>query len=326
VLGMQGACYNTDTACSTALVAAHAAATMVRDAECESALTLAVNLMLLPLGHLLVAIAGMTSADGRCKFLDSRANGYVRSEGVGAALLEPKREAASLRGSAVRSDGKSASLTAPNGEAQAGLLRAAMLLGALEAEDVHTTECHGTGTALGDPIETTALRQVLMPSDDRDMLGGVKANVGHMEPSAGMVGLLKLDITLGCAMVAPNAQLRVLNPHVGGALRGAACRLPTQPSGMEKGCEHVRRAGGVSSFGYAGTIAHAVLAFSPRKVGEALAFGTGGSGADSSEHQPLAFSRGADPDAPEVLAFGSQGAEVAGGGVCSAFDPRPALA
>ena len=82
VLGMQGACYNTDTACSTALVAAHAASTMVRAAECESALTLAVNLLLLPLGHMLVAIAGMTSADGRCKFLDSRANGYVRSEGV----------------------------------------------------------------------------------------------------------------------------------------------------------------------------------------------------------------------------------------------------
>ena len=110
----------------------------------------------MPLSHLLVAIAGMTSADGRCKFLDSRANGYVRSEGLGAALLEPKHAVASFQGSAVRSDGKSASLTAPNGEAQVGLLRAALLLGALSAEDVHTTECHGTGPALGDPIETTA--------------------------------------------------------------------------------------------------------------------------------------------------------------------------
>ena len=154
---------------------------MVRGVECESALVLAVNLMLLPLGHVLVAIAGMTSADGRCKFLDSRANGYVRSEGVGGALLEPKRAAASLRGSAVRSDGKSASLTAPNGEAQVGLLRAAMLLGGLQAEDVCTTECHGTGTALGDPIETTALRKVIMAGgDEDDMLSGIKANIGHM--------------------------------------------------------------------------------------------------------------------------------------------------
>ena len=195
VLGMQGACYNTDTACSTALVAAHAASTMVRVVECESALVLAVNLLLLPLSHLLVAIAGMTSADGRCKFLDSRANGYVRSEGVGAMLLEPKGEVVLVRGSAVRSDGKSASLTAPNGEAQVDLLRAAMLLGALVPEEVQTTECHGTGTALGDPIETTALWKTIISRRNEHMLSGVKASVGHMEPSAGMVGFLKLYLT-----------------------------------------------------------------------------------------------------------------------------------
>lgn len=102
VLGMQGACQNTDTACSTALVATHSAATMVRDRECESALTLAVNLLLLPLSHLLVAVAGMTSTDGRCKFLDSRANGYVRSEGIGSALLSPVHTLVELSGSAVR--------------------------------------------------------------------------------------------------------------------------------------------------------------------------------------------------------------------------------
>ena len=97
--------------------------------------------MLLPLGHALVAIAGMTSDDGRCKFLDSRANGYVRSEGIGAVLLEPESDEVGeatrgeqlmeheprLCGSAVRSDGKSASLTAPNGEAQVGLLLAAQV-------------------------------------------------------------------------------------------------------------------------------------------------------------------------------------------------------
>ena len=98
------------------------------------------------------------------------------------------------------------------------MLRAALLVGALSAEDVRTTECHGTGTALGDPIETTALRKVLMVEDQEELLSGVKANVGHMEPSAGMVGLLKLYSTLA-ATVAPNAQLRTLNPHVGGALR-----------------------------------------------------------------------------------------------------------
>ena len=255
---------------------------MVRVVECESALTLAVNLLLLPLGHLLLAIAGMTSVDGRCKFLDSRANGYVRSEGVGAVLLEPRREKVSLRGSAVRSDGKSASLTAPNGEAQVELVRAAMLLGALES--VGTMECHGTGTALGDPIETTALQKAVMPRDVAAVLSGVKACMGHMEPSAGMVGLLKLHSTVGFAMAAPNAQLHVLNLHVGGSLRSSACRLPTQPSMVDKARSEARQAGGVSSFGYAGTIAHAVLQGAARAQAAAVMV-----------HPPLEYRRRAFP-------------------------------
>ena len=267
VLGMQGACFNTDTACSTALVAAHLAVTMVRDAECEGALTLAVNLMLLPQGHLLVAIAQMTSPDGRCKFLDSHANGYVRSEGVGAAFLETEREGPSeavrtsaLHATAVRSDGRSASLTAPNGEAQVRLLRATLRLCSMDAKDVGMTECHGTGTALGDPIELTALREVLMPASGSEIgkaRGGIKASVGHMEPSAGMVGLFQLRSALQNARVATNAQLRVLNPHVSRALLSVACGLPVLLAASMG--THRHRSGGVSSFGYSGTIAHAIL-------------------------------------------------------------------
>lgn len=258
VLGMHGACYSTDTACSTALVAAHTAAAMVRDSECESALTLSINLMLLPLCHELVAIAGMISADGRCKFLDSRSNGYVRSEGIGAVLLDSKlpEGKASLRSSAVGSDGKSASLTAPNGQAQVRLLLAAMQSGALASNHVQAVECHGTGTALGDPVETWALHEALVPK----ALAGMKANLGHMEPSAGMGGLLKLCTSLAAASVAPNAQLRALNLHVGSGLRGRACAMPTQFSRVATHREQeALQVGGVSSFGFSGTIAHTVL-------------------------------------------------------------------
>ena len=165
----------------------------------------------------------------------------MRSEGVGAALLEPTAEAVGdapvlwqLPGSSVRSDGKSASLTAPNGEAQVGMLREALRLSGLEAGEVQTTECHGTGTALGDPIETTAIREVFLSSQEGwHALGGIKASVGHMEPSAGMVGLLKLKLTLG-SVVAPNAQLRALNPHVCASLEGTGCGLPMQPSRTER--------------------------------------------------------------------------------------------
>ena len=289
VLGMQGACHNIDTACSSALVAAHSAATMVRDGECANALSLAVNLMLLPLVQLFIAIAGITSTDGACKFLDVRANGYVRSEGVGAMLLAPERGVESLRGSAVRSDGKSASLTAPNGEAQVGLLRAAMLLGALSPAEVQTIECHGTGTALGDPIETRALCNVMMAGDKEIVLGGVKANVGHAEPASGMIGLSKVSGSFGCTIVAPNAQLRVLSPHVSNARCGGLCRLPVQGSGLFKDRELPSQwASGVSSFGYAGTIAHAMvssnskmLTLGGQNASTSLAFGARGADAAS---------------------------------------------
>jgi len=264
VLGLQGACHSIDTACSTALVAVHSALTKVRNAECENALTLAINIMLLPMGATLIANAGMTSRDGRCKFLDARANGYARAEGVGGVLISPERElladmqgTAGLRGSAVRSDGKSASLTAPNGEAQVALLRAAVLDGQFDVWSISTVECHGTGTALGDPIETSAQRGALSTDDGmNEVLSGIKANVGHMEPAAAMVGLLRLSTALQNTAIAPNGQLHSLNEHVHHALRGVSCVLPAQCVVLGRA---IKRMGGLSSFGYAGTIAHAVL-------------------------------------------------------------------
>merc|ERR1712023_280691 len=114
ILGMQGPCSTFDTACSSALAALHGASHAVRNGECAHAVAEAVSLKLMPHGTLGAASAGMLSTDGRCKTLDARANGYVRSEGVGASVLRAgDQQAALLLGaSAVRQDGRSASLTA----------------------------------------------------------------------------------------------------------------------------------------------------------------------------------------------------------------------
>ena len=64
--------------------------------------------------------------------------------------------AALLLSSAVNQDGRSSSLTAPNGPSQQVVLAAAAAArGALPALDrpPDRLEMHGTGTALGDPIE-----------------------------------------------------------------------------------------------------------------------------------------------------------------------------
>ena len=117
----------------------------------------------------LFAVAGMTSATGRCHTFDSAADGYVRGEGCGAVVLKPLADAQAdssiihgiVRGVAVAQDGRSASLTAPNGKAQEKLLRSALTDAGIVGGQVDYVEAHGTGTALGDPIEMSALSAVM---------------------------------------------------------------------------------------------------------------------------------------------------------------------
>ena len=260
-LGLHGPCVSYDTACSAALVAAHAGVCALQLAECGVSLVAGVTLMLAPGAGMSFAIAGMTSARGRSHTFDARADGYARGEACGGAVLH--RGAAdsrglNLQGSAVRQDGRSASLTAPNGRAQEGLLVAALSDGGVEPGMMTLNEAHGTGTALGDPIEAGSLAAAMLtPRGDAPLfVGGVKANIGHAEPAAGMTGLLKLALGLRWGEAAANAQLRVLNPHLGGAVDGVSGALPVQLTAL--GVCAVGR-GGVSSFGYSGTIAHAVL-------------------------------------------------------------------
>ena len=169
-LGMQGPCVSCDTACSAGLVAVHATSSALALGECASGVAVSINLMLMPASCVAAAVGGMTSALGRCHTFDSRADGYARAEACSASVLcvrgdedqsvqpPPWAEyvashAARLSGSAVRQDGRSASLTAPNGQAQQWLLLAARARTGSEAS-LSCSEAHGTGTALGDPIET----------------------------------------------------------------------------------------------------------------------------------------------------------------------------
>ena len=126
VLGTHGPCLSIETACSAALAACHSASTALRRTECCRALAMGVNLMLSPVIAGRFGLAGMTSPHGRCATLDARADGYARAEACGGVTLGSKDgDGATLCGSSIRQDGRSASLTAPNGQAQRGLLIAA---------------------------------------------------------------------------------------------------------------------------------------------------------------------------------------------------------
>jgi acyl transferase domain-containing protein len=264
VLGLQGPCASYDTACSASLVAHHGSMRALQCLECELALSAGVNMILDPAAIRGNAVAGFTSVRGRSHTFDVRADGYARGEAVDAIACRLGEEdvVVGMLGSAVRQDGRSASLTAPNGQAQQGVLMASAADARLGANQVRALEAHGTGTALGDPIEAGAVAAVFLAPRSMDPLvvGSLKANAGHTEPGAGLAGSLKLVTQLCDDGMSPNAQLRALNPHVGASLRShAACQLPSQPVALRmlKGGEF--GSGGVSSFGYAGTIAHALL-------------------------------------------------------------------
>ena len=265
LLDLHGPCESIDTACSSATVALHLSSLHLRGHDSHQALNAVATLVLSPHVSLTYARAGMLSVDGRCKTFDARANGYVRGEGFGVLLLGANERSSTcstgticgqMRSSTVRHDGMSASLTAPNGSAQIQLLKLA--LGQAAELDELLVESHGTGTSLGDPTEIRALARVL----GRAMVTGIKSSVGHLEPAAGMVGAHTLVRAIKSARGAPNAQLRMLNPRVASSLEGMNLQLPTTaaalPASLPDGAAELP-ALGVSSFGYSGTIAHAIV-------------------------------------------------------------------
>ncbi|CEM38656.1 unnamed protein product, partial [Vitrella brassicaformis CCMP3155] len=128
--------------------------------------------------------------------------------------------------SCVNHVGRSASLTAPSGSAQAELLGRALEIAGLRPHEVCFLETHGTGTSLGDPIEVGAIQRVygghehdpaaIGESRQRRplVLGAVKTNLGHLEAAAGMAGLLKTIAVLQHQICPPNLHLRTLNPFI----------------------------------------------------------------------------------------------------------------
>jgi acyl transferase domain-containing protein/NADPH:quinone reductase-like Zn-dependent oxidoreductase len=271
LLNLRGPSISVDTACSSSLVAVHLACQSLRAGDCNLALAGGVTLHLLPGHYIGISKLGMLSPDGRCKAFDSRANGFVPSEGCGVVVLKLLADAlrdgdrvyAVVRGTAVNQDGSTNVLTAPNGLAQQEVVRAALQNGQVPPSSISYVETHGTGTALGDPIEVEALAEVVganAPNTLPCALGAAKTNIGHLEAAAGIAGLIKAALALDREEIPPNLHYKELNPHI--SLQGTRFYIPTQPSSWPRGS--AARFAGVSSFGFGGTNAHIVLEEAPQ--------------------------------------------------------------
>ncbi|MEU8872216.1 beta-ketoacyl synthase N-terminal-like domain-containing protein [Streptomyces javensis] len=292
VMGFSGPAVSVDTACSSSLTALHLAVRGLRGHECRYALVCGSNLLLS--ADLMVSLsqARALSPDGRSKSFLASADGYGRGEGVGALVLmrlaDAEREGrpvlAVVRGTAMGHDGAASGLTVPNGPAQQEVIAAALADAGVRAADLAWIEAHGTGTALGDPIEIGALDAVVGEAvRDRSVplaLGSVKSRIGHLEAASGVASLIKTVLMLrhGEIPAAASPDDGELNPHI--AWDRMNFTVPRQHCPWP--AELPRRVAGINSFGMSGTNVHAVLeAYEPaahpepprarRAAGEVLA-------------------------------------------------------
>ncbi|MCC6750534.1 MAG: SDR family NAD(P)-dependent oxidoreductase [Deltaproteobacteria bacterium] len=265
-LDLKGPNLVVDTACSSSLVAVHLACQSLRARESDLGLAGGVGLLLSPEPFVHFSKLGMLAPDGHCKTFDARADGYVRGEGCGVVVLKRLADAerdgdpilAVLRATAVNQDGRSSSLTAPSGPAQQAVIRRSLELARLPPDAVDFVETHGTGTPLGDPIEVQALAAALGSTRPRERalaLGAVKANLGHLEPAAGVAGLLKVVLALAHEELPPHYAVHALNPLL--AWDALPVTLATRPTPwVGDGAPPIA---GVSAFGWSGTNAHVLV-------------------------------------------------------------------
>jgi acyl transferase domain-containing protein len=144
----------------------------------------------------------------------------------------------------------------------AGAVRTAQLVAGVDADEIGYVEAHGTGTALGDPVEVAGLTRAFRQSTDRTgycRIGSVKANVGHADAAAGVVGLIKTVLCVEHGVLPASLNFSEPNPAIDFASSPFVVNDRTVP--WESGGRP--RIAATNAIAFGGTNAHAVVTEPP---------------------------------------------------------------
>jgi len=276
VFDLRGPSMAIDTACSSSMVAFHQACRSIISGESDLALAGGVSLHLHPYSFIIFSKATMLSERGRCNVFDASGDGYVRSEGGGIFVLKDYDQAvadgdpilAVVAASAINTDGHKTGITVPSSEAQAALLKQTYDRAGIPPESIDYIEAHGTGTAVGDPIETQAIGDALAkrrPKERPLPIGSVKSNLGHLEPASGVAGLVKALLCIQHRTVPATIGIKKPNPKI--KLDDWNLEVVTQNRALDKKKKLII---GINSFGFGGANAHVILEShdTPKAVGQ----------------------------------------------------------
>jgi phthiocerol/phenolphthiocerol synthesis type-I polyketide synthase E len=270
-LNLTGPSVSINTTCSSSLVAVHFASQSLCNGECDLALAGGVCLTATRAAGYLYQEGGIASPDGHCRAFDRRAQGTVDGNGLGIVVLRRLADAladgdrihAVIKSSAVNNDGAlKVGYTAPGVNGQASVIAEALALSGYDPESIGYIEAHGTGTALGDPIEVAALTRVFRAHTSRQgfcALGSVKTNIGHLGAAAGVAGLIKTVLALEQRQIPPSLHWQEPNAQIDLAHSPFYVNTALAPWPASA----TPRRAGVSSFGLGGTNAHLLLEEAP---------------------------------------------------------------
>ncbi|MFT3815686.1 MAG: SDR family NAD(P)-dependent oxidoreductase [Acidovorax sp.] len=270
-LNLRGPAVTVQTACSTSLTAVHLASQSLLSNDCDMAIAGGVSLNLLQTGGYRYQAGAIFSPDGHCRAFDADAAGTLLGSGAGVVVLRRLEDArrdgdcihAVIKATAANNDGSDKiGFTAPSVSGQAAVIRAAHMLSGIPADSIGYVETHGTGTALGDPVEVAALTQAFRAGTQRRgfcAIGSVKTNVGHLDCAAGVAGLIKTVFALKHQTLPASLHFRKPNPKIDFEASPFYVNATTKPWPSEG----VPRRAGVSSFGIGGTNVHVVLEEAP---------------------------------------------------------------